>query len=746
MNKAPQLDTSHTYRVPVLLHTPAYSQVGLALSYLSAAELSPGTLVRVPLAQRELLGVVWDTAPDTAVVASSGGNEVDPAKLRPIAGVLDALPALSANWRKLIDFAAGYYQRSAGEVALAALPPQLRDLSTLQLARRLQRAKSQTTAAHSSQVPSAPGTPEGSDRPEDSSINIALTQEQESAIGQFHAQPGPFLLFGATGSGKTEVYMHCTADVLLKHDAAQVLVMVPEINLTPQLEARFKSRFAARYGEAAVVSLHSGMTPAQRLKSWLTAHSGVARIVLGTRMAVFASIPHLKLIIVDEEHDPSYKSHEGARYSARDLAIYRGRLENAKVLLGSATPSLESWYHSRPAAEGGRYLRLHMPSRIGSSADQPGGAATPTTGTLPLVRRVDMNHQPKGCVISPPLLDAIRQRISRGEQSMVFLNRRGYAPVLSCGDCDWKSSCPHCSAYRVFHKIDRTLRCHHCGFTERVPRACPDCGNLDISAVGRGTERLEEQLAALLADSPRPDGRPANVVRIDADTTRFKGALESQLAQVHSGEVDVLVGTQMIAKGHDFRRITLVAAINPDNALFSSDFRAPERLFGLLMQAAGRAGRDANHSRGSEMWLQTYHPTHPLFAALKDHSYPAFADSQLRERQQAGMPPFSFQALVRAEARTQEAAQTFLKLASEGTGELAEAPALLSHITLYPAVPMGIQRIANVERAQMLIESPSRVALQRFLSAWQDVLHATRSVPECKGLLRWAIDVDPMLI
>ena len=730
----------------MLLHTPAYSQVGLALSYLSAAELAPGTLVRVPLAQRELLGVVWDTAPDTAVVASSGGNEVDPAKLRPIASVLDALPALSANWRKLIDFAAGYYQRSAGEVALAALPPQLRDLSTLQLARRLQRAKSQTGAAHSSQVPSAQGTPEGSDGPEDSSTNIALTQEQESAIGQFHAQPGPFLLFGATGSGKTEVYMHCTADVLLKHDAAQVLVMVPEINLTPQLEARFKSRFAARYGEDAVVPLHSGMTPAQRLKSWLTAHSGVARIVLGTRMAVFASIPHLKLIIVDEEHDPSYKSHEGARYSARDLAIYRGRLENAKVLLGSATPSLESWYHSRPAAEGGRYLRLHMPSRIGSSADPPGGVATPTTGTLPLVRRVDMNHQPKGCVISPPLLDAIRQRLSRGEQSMVFLNRRGYAPVLSCGDCDWKSSCPHCSAYRVFHKIDRTLRCHHCGFTERVPRACPDCGNLDISAVGRGTERLEEQLAALLADSPRPDGRPANVVRIDADTTRFKGALESQLAQVHSGEVDVLVGTQMIAKGHDFRRITLVAAINPDNALFSSDFRAPERLFGLLMQAAGRAGRDANHSRGSEMWLQTYHPTHPLFAALKDHSYPAFADSQLRERQQAGMPPFSFQALVRAEARTQEAAQAFLKLASEGTGQLAEAPALLSHITLYPAVPIGIQRIANVERAQMLIESPSRVALQRFLSAWQDVLHATRSVPECKGLLRWAIDVDPMLI
>jgi len=329
---------------------------------------------------------------------------------------------------------------------------------------------------------------------------------------------------------------------------------------------------------------------------------------------------------------------------------------------------------------------------------------------------------------------------------MVFLNRRGYAPVLTCNDCDWKSTCPHCSAYRVFHKIDRTLRCHHCGFAEPVPRACPDCGNVDITGLGRGTERLEEQLTLLLTGITRSDGSAVRIARIDADTTRLKGALASQLAQVHAGDVDVLVGTQMIAKGHDFRRITLVAAINPDGALFSSDFRAPERLFGLLMQAAGRAGRDASNTSRSEMWVQTFHPTHPLFEALKRHDYPAFAQSQLVEREQAAMPPFSFQALVRAEARTQETAQAFLNLASQASVDLPDAAQLLPHITLYPAVPMSIQRVANVERAQMLIESASRTALQRFLSAWQATLQSQRARPECKGLLRWAVDVDPLLI
>ena len=706
----------------VMVHTPAHSAVAGPLTYLSEQTLAAGTLVRVPLGQRELLGVVWDTTsePDAA--------SIDPAKLRPLAGTLDGIEPLSPAWRQLVNFAASYYQRSAGEVALAALPPQLRDLNTQQLARRLKRhAKTTVTALCGPSI---------------TTDSIALTLEQTGAINQFEHEDGPFLLFGATGSGKTEVYLRCVEQLLLDDPGAQALVMVPEINLTPQLEARFMARFKPRYGDNAVVSLHSGMTPAQRLKAWLGAHSGLARIVLGTRMAVFASAPRLKLIIVDEEHDPSYKQQEGARYSARDLAVYRGRLEGAKVLLGSATPSLESWHHSRPATQGGRYVRLEMPSRVGENA------------ALPLVRRVDMNHQPKKCVFSPPLLQAIEERVARGEQCMVFLNRRGYAPVLHCADCDWKSACPHCSAFRVFHKIDRTLRCHHCGYTERVPRACPACGNPDIAPMGRGTERLEEHLAELLSHVRRPgsvteqcpDGEPVRIVRIDADTTKLKGELESQLARVHSGEVDVLVGTQMIAKGHDFRRITLVAAIHADSALFSSDFRAPERLFSLLMQAAGRAGRDAGISGHSEMWVQTFHPTHPLFEALKRHDYPAFAAQQLKEREQAAMPPFSFQALVRAEARTQEVAQGFLTAASTAATGMPDAAQLLAHIMLYPAVPMSMQRVANIERAQMLIESPSRAALQRFLTVWQGVLHSTRQRPEGRGLIRWAVDVDPLAI
>jgi primosomal protein N' (replication factor Y) len=336
----------------------------------------------------------------------------------------------------------------------------------------------------------------------------------------------------------------------------------------------------------------------------------------------------------------------------------------------------------------------------------------------------------------------MRERVTRGEQILVLLNRRGYAPVLSCHDCGWKSECPHCSAYRVFHKLDRTLRCHHCGFTQAVPRACPGCGNLDISPLGRGTEQLEEHLAELLADVRRPDGAPIRIARIDADSTRLKGELERQLAEVHAGAVDVLVGTQMIAKGHDFRRVTLVAALNPDGALFSSDFRAPERLFSLLMQAAGRAGRDAAMQTASpcEMWVQSFHPQHPLFEALKQHDYPAFAEQQLTEREQATLPPFSFQALVRAEARSQDAAQGFLNAARDAGAALADE--LL--VDLYPAVPMTIQRVANIERAQMLIECTSRKALQHFLAQWQTDLHTLRNTH--RQVIRWAVDVDPLAI
>ena len=708
------------YWYSVVVQTPAHSPLAGLLTYHSDQLLDVGSFVRVPLGSRELLGVVWgklDLPPEPMFTAQ--GKEVE---LKAITAGL-GIQAVSPKWLKLVSFTAQYYQRSLGEVALAASPPQLKTLDAVQVERRLKRTNvAETTAKKEVET--------GFDA-KIAINNIALQAEQTMAIADISTKNGPFLLFGATGSGKTEVYLRAALEALQNDPTAQVLMMVPEINLTPQLEDRVRERICPLYGDAAVVSLHSGMTNPQRLKSWLSAHMGIARVVLGTRMAIFASMPNLKLIVVDEEHDPSYKSQEGARYSARDLAVYRGKLEGAKVILGSATPSFESWHHSSAATDGGagRYVRLTMAERIGG-------------GVLPKVITVNMEHQSKKTVLSPPLLNAIAERIARGEQAMLFLNRRGFAPVLHCGDCGWKSECPHCSAYRVFHKIDRTLRCHHCGFTQRVPRACPACGNLDITTIGRGTEQLEEQLADLLSHVKRPDGAPVRISRIDADTTKLKGALQLQLAQVHSGEVDVLVGTQMIAKGHDFRNITLVGAINPDGALFSSDFRAPERLFSLLMQAAGRAGREASQGAASEMWIQTHHPQHPLYLALKKHDYAGFAAQQLKEREMAAMSPFGYSALVRAEARTQEAAQAFLTAASESANALADSVPGFEHITLYPAVPMTIQRIANVERAQMLVESHSRKALQQFLSQWQGILQTTKQ----KGMIRWAVDVDPLAI
>jgi primosomal protein N' (replication factor Y) (superfamily II helicase) len=741
-----------THWLQVVVAAPAHSAIAGPLTYRSELLLPPGTLVRVPLGKREVLGVVWGNAPDS--------GDLLEIQTKSIIGRLDGLAPLNADWRALVSFTASYYQRSLGEVALAALPPQLRELTTLQLARRLKRPVMDTS------------------QPENATYLIAASAQQQAALAGFDAENDlkkrPALLFGATGSGKTEVYLRLAAKVLAQSADAQVLVMVPEINLTPQLQSRFEQRFA-HLGLERVVAMHSGLTPAQRLKSWLSAHAGRARLILGTRMAVLASMPHLRLIVVDEEHDPSYKQQEGARYSARDLAVYRASIQpDCRVLLGSATPSLESWQ----ATLSGKYQLLTMTDRIGSLLPLPlgegggftlrlqerlsasgqreedpaltgqrsagRGSAIKSIGQLPVVRGIDMNHQPKHCVIAPPLVKAIEERIARGEQSLIFLNRRGYAPVLACHDCGWKSECPHCSAYRVFHKIDRSLRCHHCGFTERVPRACPVCGNIDIAPIGRGTERLEEHLAELLANTRRPDGGAVRIARIDADSTKLKGALQQQLASVHAGDVDVLVGTQMIAKGHDFRHITLVAAINPDGALFSSDFRAPERLFSLLMQAGGRAGRDAARSSVSEMWVQTFHPQHPLFAALKTHDYPKFAKQQLEERKAAGLSPFGFSALVRAEAKDQDIAQGFLNaaIASAIAGQIERH----DQITAYPAVPMTIQRIANIERAQTLVESASRTALQRFLAAWQPVLFETRKQGEFKSLIRWAIDVDPLAI
>ncbi len=683
-------------RVQVAVETPQHAGLDTTLDYLSEQPLAPGTLVRAPLGKREMLGIVW---PGEA-------GEVAEADLKPLAAVLDGLPPLDAAWQSLVAFASGYYQRALGELALSVLPPELHKLDGAQLALRLRKLH---------KAMAAPPDAAGADAAPEPS------PEQAEVLAALAATPAatPVLLHGVTGSGKTEVYLNAAAQALA--EGRQALVLVPEINLTPQLEARFAARFAGR----RIVSLHSGLTPAQRLRSWLAAHLGLADLVLGTRLAIFTPMPRLGLIVVDEEHDPSYKQQEGARYSARDLAVYRARLQGARVLLGSATPSLESWQR----ANEGRYRRLALPSRIGGAL-------------LPRVRLVDMNQQPKdrggAAALSPPLVEAIRQRIARGEQSLVFLNRRGYAPVLHCADCGWKSGCPHCSAWRVFHKLDRTLRCHHCGFTERVPRACPECGNLDIAPIGRGTERLEEQIGLLLADA---NGALPRIARIDADSTRLKGSLEAQLGAVHAGEVDVLVGTQMVTKGHDFRRITLVAAVNPDSALFSSDFRAPERLFALLMQAAGRAGRSAEHAQGAEMWVQTWHPQHPLYAALRRHDFAAFAEGQLKERESAGLPPFAHLAMLRADAKQAEAAQGFLQAAAD----LAAALPGADQVSVYAPVPLPVARVAGVERMQMLVESASRPALQHFLAAWVPALTGLRRGGAHK-VLRWAIDVDPLSI
>jgi len=694
-------------RVSVAVDAPQHAGLGSLLDYESEHALAAGTLVRVPLGRREVTGLVWSSTPESATGSDGTAAPGEPAiVLRPVGEALASLPPLADDWRELVAFTARYYQRSLGEVALAMLPPELRKLDDAGIAKRIARRKRAAAAAAPAVAP-APELP-------------TLTPEQHeamAALSTWAASPAPpcTLLFGVTGSGKTEIYLRLAEQALAA--GRQALVLVPEINLTPQLEARFAARFPGR----RLVSLHSGLTPAQRLQHWLAAHLGEADLVLGTRLAVFASMPRLGLVVVDEEHDPSYKQQDGARYSARDLAVFRGRLARVPVLLGSATPSLETWAHARS----GRYGQVTLAERVGR-------------GALPAVRLLDMSTVPRPAPHSPPqalapaLIAAIQDRAARGEQSLLFLNRRGFAPVLHCPACSWKSGCPHCSAWRVFHKGERILRCHHCGTSEPVPRACPDCGNLDIEPMGRGTERLEEQVAALLPG--------ARILRIDADTTRAKGQLEAQLAAVHAGDVDVLVGTQMVTKGHDFRRVTLVAAVNPDSALFAADFRAAERLFALLMQAGGRAGRDAAQGRGSEMWVQTWSPGHPLFAALKAHDFSAFAGSQLAEREAAGLPPYAHLALLRAEARTEAVAEGFLRAARDAAQALPEAAGVM----FYAPVPPAVAKVAGLERRQMLVESSSRAALQRLLARLAPELPALRNAH--RGIVRWAIDVDPLSI
>ncbi|WP_322010870.1 primosomal protein N' [Paraburkholderia sp. J12] len=721
----------------------------------------PGMLVRVPFGRRDVVGLVCEV---------SAHSEVPANKLRDVGAVCAACPPLSAEWLALAGFAADYYQRGLGEVALPALPQALRDPSRwerllapeeryrllpagraalpdalparAQALRRLAQALAErgeldvadARALHPKAVPTLESWHEagwveyervefgaraasGAASPPATGDNVPipkLSDEQADAVEAIVAARGfaPFLLHGVTGSGKTEVYLRSLAALLEREPDAQALVLVPEINLTPQFEAAFRTRFAATLADDAIVTLHSGLAEGERARNWLAAHTGRARIVLGTRLAVLASLPRLAMIVVDEEHDPAYKQQEGLRYSARDLAVWRAKQLEIPVVLGSATPSLESWWQ----AEQGRYTRLTLARRAVADA------------VLPAVRLIDLEEERRrGRAsfegLSGPLVAAMKTRLERGEQSLVFLNRRGYAPVLSCDACGWVAGCPRCSAYVVLHKPEHALRCHHCGWESRIPRSCPDCGNVDIAPMGRGTQRIEEALASAVPG--------ARVLRIDADSTRRKGSAQALFSDVHAGDVDILVGTQMIAKGHDFQRVSLVGVINADNALFSHDFRASERLFAQLMQVSGRAGRAG---LPGEVMVQTRYPRHALYHALARHDYVGFANAQLAERRDAHLPPFVYQALLRAEGRTLEAALAFL---GEAAAALSDIPAA-GRVTAYDAVPLTIVKVMNVHRAQLLVESQSRAALQATLRAWQPVLRSMR------GVLRWNLEVDPL--
>jgi primosomal protein N' (replication factor Y) len=634
-----------------------------------------GQLALVSFARREVVGLIVGIADHTDV-------PVD--KLKSALAVRSQLSPLSLQWLALAGFAADYYQRPLGEVALPGLPKNLRVLTTVALDRAIKKL-AKLEVAHDCTPANMP----------------VLNAEQQEAADFIGGAQGftPALLYGVTGSGKTEVYLQACAQVLAREPDGQILILVPEINLTPQLEGNIRARFPG----VMLATLHSSLSEGERMLHWLAAHQGQARIVLGTRLAILSSLPHLKLIVIDEEHDPSYKQQEGLRYSARDLAVWRAWQLRIPIVLGSATPSLESWHH----AQSGRYRKLELRERAVQNA------------VLPTVKLIDMERDKPSDGLTAQLIAAIKLRIERGEQSLLFLNRRGYAPVICCESCGWISECTRCTSFMVLHRPEHRLRCHHCSLELRIPRHCPTCGNVDLQPLGRGTQRVEEGLQALFPE--------ARVLRIDADSTRKKGSAQEAFDTVHRGEVDILIGTQMVAKGHDFKKLTLVGIMNPDTALFSQDYRASERLFAQLMQVAGRAGRAGIPS---EVLIQTRYPQHPLYGAVVHHDYDHFASALLEEREQAALPPYLFQALLRAEARELATAIEFLNMAKE----CMEHPG----ITINDPIPMTMTRVHNVDRAQLLVESPSRPALQAFLKEWMLTLK------EMKSRVKWSLEVDPL--
>jgi primosomal protein N' (replication factor Y) len=668
--------------VDVVVDLPIGQPLTYRLGADEAARPRRGTCCVVPVGRRRVIGLCVDEGATTAVPLE---------RIRPVERWLDDIAPLDATWCAFTRFAADYYQHEWGQVAVAALPPFLRSTPGPRWTASVKRLRA--------------AAPVGAVAP--ASVLPPLNDEQRAAADAVGAEGFmTHLLQGVTGSGKTEVYFAVIERVLAHEPQAQALLLVPEIGLTPQLQSRLQARLPG----ASMVCLHSGLPDAERSAAWLAAHEGRARIVLGTRLAVFASMPNLRLLVVDEEHDPSYKAGDGVRYSARDLAVKRAQLLGVPVILGSATPALESWY----LAAQGRY-RLQRLRRRATEAAQP---------HLDLV---DLRQHKPVNGLAEPLRKAIENTVAQGEQALVFINRRGYAPVIACDACGWLSTCPHCAVFAAFHKSDGALHCHHCGWRSRVPKACPTCGNQALQAVGHGTQRVEEALSAAIAG--------ARVLRIDRDSTRRRGATDAALASVHAGDTDILVGTQMIAKGHDFQRVSLVGILNADAQLVSHDFRAPERLFATVLQVAGRAGRSGLPSR---VLLQTRFPEHPLFAALRRLDYEGFARGELAERKAAGMPPFVPQALLTAESKALDAALAFLGRARD------QGRALASSARLYEPVPMPLARLAGVFRAQMLIEAPRRSLLQSFLRDWLAGLR--RAETPAGGRVRWQIEVDPQEI
>ena len=664
---------------------------------LTVPEAWLGRAVLVPFGRQLLVGLVMGV---------STTSEVPPAKLKPIQAVLPFVPQMDAHWMDLVRFMAKYYQRGLGEVALPALPIALRAAKNFELDQMKGELTLRTGMRTWRKWLALPPSP----APVSVSQALSLTAAQQVVLNDLlergHADLRPQLLFGVTGSGKTEVYLQYLAHVLQGSADGQVLVLVPEINLTPQ----FAARLNARFGTDAVVTLHSGLNESTRLMNWWRAASGQARVILGTRLSVLAMLPNLQAIVVDEEHDSSYRQQEGVRYSARDVAIYRAHQLKIPIVLGSATPALETWHNACT----GRYGLHRLPERAVKGA------------LLPEVMLVDVQKTAAQDGLSEPLRRTIVDTMAQHHTTLLFQNRRGYAPVFYCSHCGHVHDCPNCAAHFVYHNTTRHLHCHHCGEQERVPKTCIKCGNADMHPIGQGTQRLEETAARLWPN--------AIVRRIDADSTRKKGELENAFADIAAGVVDIVIGTQMLAKGHDWPNLTVVGVLDADSGLFAQDYRAPEKLFAQLQQVIGRAGRG---QYAGEVLIQSRFVEHSIWQHLLAHRFSEFAAEELDVRRQLHLPPFGAHALLQVGADAYEQAHAFAQAARELALSLISEQPEFASIVVNAAVPMHMMRVKHSERAQVLVECTSRARLQAFLPLWQAQLIAQKS------RLTWLIEVDP---